>query len=199
VLTNEQGKIFKTKQEIAKEFKNIQKNIFTPNKSNINEHDKNINQWYKNENFKNPNKNSIIKIAIKKLKNHKAPGIFATDNKLIKNIQEQITPILENIYNDWLNLSHFPEYYKIAKIIMVPKKQNKKNISEFRPISLLPTIGKIFEFIITKKINKWIEENNISNNLKYTRPIISIFSKKNRSTKQEKTSSRNFYRLRKSF
>ena len=122
--------------------------------------------WYKNEIFNNRTQcepftvEDILKV-VNSLDKHKSPKIIIQRTYSLKN---EIAPILENIYNDWINLSHFPEYYKIAKIIMIPKKKNTNKISEFRPISLLPTIGKIFEILVANRINIWVESNHILNN-----------------------------------
>ena len=43
---------------------------------------------------------------------------------------------------------------------MIPKVKNTKKIKEHRPISLLPTIGKLLEQLLAAKINKWAETNN---------------------------------------
>ena len=46
---------------------------------------------------------------------------------------------------------------------MVPKVRNTKQIKDHRPISLLPTLGKLFEQLVASKINTWAEENHILN------------------------------------
>ena len=46
---------------------------------------------------------------------------------------------------------------------LIQKKPNTNKFDEFRPISLLPTIGKIFEYLICNRINTWLETNNILN------------------------------------
>ena len=43
---------------------------------------------------------------------------------------------------------------------MIPKIKNTKKIKEHRPISLLPTIGKMLEQAIAGKINHWAEQNS---------------------------------------
>ncbi len=51
-----------------------------------------------------------------------------------------------------LNTGIFPEKLKIAKIIPVHKKEDDTLFTNYRPISLLPTISKIFETIIFKQL-----------------------------------------------
>ena len=78
-------------------------------------------------------------------------------------MKQEITPVLVELFNDFLNCSYFPDSLKIAKIIMIPKVRNTNKIKEHRPISLLPTLGKLFEQIIASRINLWAESNNILN------------------------------------
>ena len=43
---------------------------------------------------------------------------------------------------------------------MLKKKKNNIDIGNFRPISLLPTIGKLLESVIAERLTKWAENNN---------------------------------------
>ena len=49
---------------------------------------------------------------------------------------------------------------EIAKIIMLKKKKNSIDIGNFRPIRLLPSIGKLLESLIAVRLFKWAENNN---------------------------------------
>ena len=49
---------------------------------------------------------------------------------------------------------------KIAVVIPVLKKEDKQDCNDYRPISLLPNISKIFEKIIKNRLSKFLEENN---------------------------------------
>ena len=44
-----------------------------------------------------------------------------------------------------------PNMAKLAKIISIYKAKDKKDISNYRPISLLPVISKILEKVVNKK------------------------------------------------
>ena len=59
------------------------------------------------------------------------------------------------ILNTIIRLEYWPKSLKQAKIIMLPKPgKNPTNVTSYRPISLLPTISKILESLILKRINK---------------------------------------------
>ena len=98
--------------------------------------------------------------ALSKLKNDKAPGIYGIKNKLLLTIKEELAPALVELFNDCLNMSYFPDGLKVAKIIMIPKAKNTKNIADHRPISLLPAIGKLLEQILAQRVYAWAENNN---------------------------------------
>ena len=186
-MFKENGEIVKEDQDIAEAFKERQESIFQPNISNDPTEDKRRKLWYDHKKLHNRTKNGPydhifgippkiskyeaenqitkeeVEKAIDKLKNDKSPGIFNINNKLLKAIKIEITPVLVELFNDFLNCSYFPDSFKIAKIIMIPKVKNTRQIKDFRPISLLPTIAKLFEQIIANRINVWAENNNILN------------------------------------
>ncbi len=72
--------------------------------------------------------------------------------KEIKTIKDAIIKPLTVIINQMLTTGIFPEKLKIAKMIPVSKKKNDTLFTNYRPISPLPTISKIFEKIIFKQL-----------------------------------------------
>ena len=71
------------------------------------------------------------------------------------------------IINQCLTTGIFPDKQKIGKIIPVYKKGNNKLIDNYRPISLLPTISRIFETAIYSQLNEYIEHHHIINDSQY--------------------------------
>ena len=53
----------------------------------------------------------------------------------------------------------FPKKWKEAKISPVPKVKNPGDVSDLRPISILPITGKILEKFIHKQTNSFLEGN----------------------------------------
>ena len=61
----------------------------------------------------------------------------------------------------------FPDKLKTAKIIPLHKGGQKSNPSNYRPISLLPQFGKLFEKVIKQRIIDFLDENNIISKHQY--------------------------------
>ena len=94
----------------------------------------------------------INEIDIKKSSNGEmSPAII----KLAK--KEILIPITKCI-NKCILIKSFPEKLKIANVIPVFKKEDPNNKANYRPISLLPIISKIFERVLFEQIEKFSEK-----------------------------------------
>ena len=82
---------------------------------------------------------------INKLKNKTSSCKDEISNKLLKSIKGEISEPLTVIINQSLLTGIFPEKLKIAKVKPLYKKGDKCCFNNYRPISILPTISKVFE------------------------------------------------------
>ena len=64
---------------------------------------------------------------------------------------------LTDCFNKALNSSSFPDELKLADIVPIHKKGSKFDKSNYRPVSLLPALSKVFERLIAKQINSFME------------------------------------------
>ena len=60
-----------------------------------------------------------------------------------------------------ITTGNFPESFKMSKIVPLFKKGAPSLLTNFRPISLLPTISKIFERIIRDQLYEYLNDNNL--------------------------------------
>ena len=65
------------------------------------------------------------------------------------------------IFNSCINQSMFPDISKKSNISHIHKKGGKQTINNYRPLSLLPVCGKIFERLIFNVLYKYLEENKL--------------------------------------
>ena len=57
----------------------------------------------------------------------------------------------------------FPNEWKIAKVIPLFKKGSKREPGNYRPISVLPLVSKVFEKIIYYQLHDYLQENRLLN------------------------------------
>ena len=79
----------------------------------------------------------------------------------------EIYVILSMIFNRGLIERIFPSAFKKAKIIPLYKSNSKNDMLNFRPISLLPQIAKIYDKAIKYRLNNFLGKYNIINKSQY--------------------------------
>lgn len=67
-------------------------------------------------------------------------------------------PIITFIINESITTSTYPEAWKIAVVKPLPKKPNARDISDLRPISLLPCISKIEEKVVHQQLSAYLDK-----------------------------------------
>jgi hypothetical protein len=82
---------------------------------------------------------------------------------ILKNISRETTVQLTYIINSVLKLNPFPDQYKTAIVVPIPKAGKSLNKKEnFRPISLLNSISKVIEKSMYRRFNTFLDEHNIT-------------------------------------
>jgi hypothetical protein len=81
--------------------------------------------------------------------------------KILKNISSKILPSLIICINQSLRTGIFPNALKVAKVIPLFKKDNQHLFDNYRPISLLPCISKIYEKIVYNQLYEYFDKNKL--------------------------------------
>jgi len=93
----------------------------------------------------------ILKAA-KLLKNKKCYGPDGIPLKIIKDLAQKQPHILEFTLNEFATKG-LPYTIKTSRVIPLHKKGDKSEVSNYRPISNLCSIGKLYEKILLEKLN----------------------------------------------
>ena len=125
-------------------------------KSNTNRHK--IKQHSSNFFLKPTDPIEVYRI-IKNLPPKFSSGLDEISSIVLKEVAETISFSLANIINECLAQGIFPDQLKIAKIVPVYKKGEKSQIDNYRPVSLLSVISKIFERIIYIRLLEYFIQN----------------------------------------
>lgn len=102
----------------------------------------------------------IIK-ATKRLKNSDTNDVYFISNNLLKQIINTILEPLLFCFNLCLSEGVFPDELKISRVCPIFKKGPKNKPESYRPISIIPTISKLFELLVFDQISSFFEENNL--------------------------------------
>ena len=81
--------------------------------------------------------------------------------RIYKTISTLVSPILAHLFNLSIENGIFPDCLKTARIIPIYKKDDVKDISNYRPIATLPIESKIFEKLMFVRLKDFIDKNKI--------------------------------------
>ncbi|XP_023211510.1 uncharacterized protein LOC111614368 [Centruroides sculpturatus] len=69
--------------------------------------------------------------------------------------------ILSSVFNAALRTSYIPPSWQTSNTILLHKKGNENNTSNWRPIALSNTLGKVFSACLANRLLGWCKEHNI--------------------------------------
>lgn len=110
-----------------------------------------------------------VKTAIKSMKNKKAPGQDLLETEIIKSAWSTLGEEIIDMYNRCLSQGVFPRQWKQA-VIRILLKSEDKDVTEprsYRPISLLPVLGKILEKLVVTRLGEIINNHPRTSNRQY--------------------------------
>ena len=102
-----------------------------------------------------------ITSLIRNLNPNKATGSDEISGQMLLLCDNSVVLPLKIIFENILATSTYPDIWKLANVTPIFKKGDKQLIKNYRPISLLPICGKIFEKIIFNNLYKYLHANNL--------------------------------------
>ena len=95
---------------------------------------------------------------------NKSSSIENLSSEIIRDAFEAIPSMVVELFNLSFNKSEIPVEWKIAKVTPLPKAGDSRNVSNLRPVSILPLPSKLIEKIVHKRVynhcnnNKFLDE-----------------------------------------
>ena len=96
-----------------------------------------------------------IKASVSQMNNNKAPGMDGITAEILKNGGEKMNNLLEQVIQSVWE-SEVPQDWRDAILVSLYKKGSKSDCSNFRGISLLSIVGKLFSRIILNRLVRTI-------------------------------------------
>jgi len=158
------GKLISHNSEIATAFNEFFINIGSNLASKIPNSTKTFNS-YLNDTHEKMTESKLSRkellTAFNSLKSNKSAGIDDISVNVVKHVFDVIEYPIFHIFNLSIILGKFPDKLKIALVTPIFKAGNEFNISNYRPISVLPCFSKLLERIMYNRLYAHLTNNKI--------------------------------------
>ena len=98
-----------------------------------------------------------LKEAIDKMDPRKAAGYDGLQPKVLKLLADELSPSLTAIFNLSVQQGEWVTRWKRGEWIPVFKNEDRQEVRNYRPITVLPALGKIYEQLLSKQASEYID------------------------------------------
>jgi hypothetical protein len=99
---------------------------------------------------------SFVSECISKLDCRKAVGFDGVSAQMLQSGTDVLSPIISALINKCIKLGGIPDDWKVAFVSPIPKVHNSNKVKDFRPISVLSTVDKLYELHLLKLLKLYI-------------------------------------------
>ena len=104
---------------------------------------------------------SAVYKKLKDINDREAAGLDKIPCKLLKIAAGIVAPSLTQIFNKIISTGVFPTDWKLAKVTQIFKKGKKDEMNNYRPISVIPVVAKIFEKLVFEQLYEYLNNNSL--------------------------------------
>jgi len=112
--------------------------------------------------FVNPTGTEEVSNVISSLK-CKSFNLISVPTFIVKYCCDILSPVILELFNLSVRVGKFPSVLKVARVVPVFKSGEKNSLNNYRPISNLSDISKVFEKLMYRRLLEFIKSNHILN------------------------------------
>lgn len=179
-LVDKEGNVANTPSKIAENFNdyfaNVASNLKSGNNDRTESTDGTDSTYNSYQSFlRQPVQNPITIRTVEPQEVHDVINNFKNKSTLdtkisalkVANSSYGFTSIVSKIINTSFSEGIFPHQLKNARVVPVFKQGNKFEVENYRPISLLSCLSKIYEKLMHNRISNFLELNNVLHDMQY--------------------------------
>ncbi|GFT24028.1 RNA-directed DNA polymerase from mobile element jockey [Trichonephila clavipes] len=92
---------------------------------------------------------------VQRIKPKKSPGLDQISNRMLKNLSLKFLLFITLLINQLFKKNYFPDSWKTAVVIPILKPDKNPELAQnYRPISLLSCLSKVYEFVLLQRLNQ---------------------------------------------
>ena len=111
--------------------------------------------------FLSPTTKEEVAKHINSLNSKKSSDIYGMSATFLKTLSSSVSETLSTLYNESFSQGIFPDHMKHAMVTPVHKGGSKLDMTNYRPISVLPICSKILEKLMLTRLLDFLDKNNI--------------------------------------
>ena len=158
-------------KDMAESFNDFFVNIGNMVEDKIPKGTKNFRTYLKNKNLDNlllsPVDSIEVDSMISSSKSNKACGPNSIPSKILKSYKNYLIEPITHLINLSFSQGNFPSLLKLANVCPIFKKNDKSLCENYRPISLLSNLSKLFERAMHNRIYKFLEISDVLYDLQF--------------------------------
>jgi hypothetical protein len=108
-----------------------------------------------------------VKLEILALPINKEHGLYSSPSQTLKCASDIISYVLCRLFNLSIELGVYPSKLKMSKIIPIFKNDDRTDANNYRPISLLSNFNRLFEKMMYKRMQSFIQKHAILSSCQY--------------------------------
>ncbi|GFU18558.1 RNA-directed DNA polymerase from mobile element jockey [Trichonephila clavipes] len=99
---------------------------------------------------------------VQRIKPKISPGLDRITNRMIKNLPLKFLLFNTLLINQLFKNNYFPDSWKTAVVIPILKPDKNPELAQnYRPISLLSSLSKVYEFVLLRRLNQHCAASNM--------------------------------------
>ncbi len=110
--------------------------------------------------FKHTTEQDVAKL-IRQLSDATAVGIDGISPRILKAALTPLSIIISRLINKSLDTGVFPDALKVAKVSPIYKSGDRTDPGNYRPISVLPAVSKLFERIVHTQLSDYLDKYSL--------------------------------------
>ena len=108
--------------------------------------------------------NFTVFSLLSKLSKSKATGLDKISARLLRECSDLISNSLCLIFNRSISTGIFPDEWKCSKVLPLFKQGCRSELNDYRPISIIPIVAKVFERIVYDQVMVYLTNHNLISN-----------------------------------
>lgn len=104
----------------------------------------------------------VVAKLLSQLDTSTGPGVSGIPVKVLKHSHTELAPVVTNLFNQCITTQAIPDEWKLAVVTPLFKSKGvPTDMNNYRGISVLPSLGKLFEKVLATQLIIYFNINNL--------------------------------------